>query len=176
MDDSRRPNCRKFSSTLCNLCYQADIRYSTRREEILEVRKIKNRQSAMRSRDNRALRWDDLVAENYALKQEEYEAEKALFDIEQEKRQLLADIHSKNLEKAWRMDRVASDVSRFIVLNPDETIYHLHQTFGSPVPYQQGIHGEPPTPGVVSTTADSAPMKHQRAGDNSQVFDPHSDQ
>ena len=83
---------------------------------MLEIRKMKNRQSAMRSRDNRTLKWDDLVAENYALKQEEYEAEKALFDIEQEKRQLSADIHSKGLERAWRMDQVASDVSRFIVV------------------------------------------------------------
>ena len=138
VDDSRKPNCRKFSSTLCNLCYQADIRYNTRREEILEIRKMKNRQSAMRSRDNRALKWDDLVAENYALKQEEYEAEKALFDIEQEKQQLSTDIHSKSLERAWRMDQMASVISRFIVLNPDETIFHLRQTFGNPVPLSTG--------------------------------------
>ena len=153
MDDLRRPKCRKFSSTLCSLCYQADIRYSTRREEILEVRKVKNRQSAMRSRDDRALRWDDLVAENYALEQEEYEAEKALFDIEQEKKQLSADIHSKSLERAWRMDQMASDISRFIVLNPDDTIFHLRKTFGSPLPYQQDSHGDTPTPIGSSTTA-----------------------
>ena len=62
---------------------------------MLEVRRARNRASAARSRDNRALRWDDLVAENYALKQEEYEAEKALYDLELEKRQLFADIHAK---------------------------------------------------------------------------------
>ena len=157
-DDSRKPNCRKFSAALCSLCYQADLRYRARRDEILEVRRARNRASAMRSRDNRALRWDDLVAENYALKQEEYEAEKALYDIEQEKRQLSADIHSKNLERAWRVDRVASDVSRFIVLNPDETILHLCHTFGSPVPKQQDVRGGTPVSKVISAT-DSAPLK-----------------
>ena len=92
-DDSRKPNCRKFSADLCSLCYQADLRYRARREEMLEVRRARNRASAARSRDNRNLRWDDLVAENFALRQEEYEAEKALYDLEVEKRQLTADIH-----------------------------------------------------------------------------------
>ena len=77
---------------------------------MLEVRRARNRASAARSRDNRDLRWDDLVAENYALQQDEYEAEKALYDLELEKRQLIADIHGKNLERAWRVDMVASDV------------------------------------------------------------------
>ena len=157
-DDSRKPNCRKFSADLCSLCYQADLRYRARREEMLEVRRARNRASAARSRDNRALRWDDLVAENYALQQEEYEAEKALYDLELEKRQLLADIHGKNLERAWRVDMVASDVSRFIVLNPEETILHLCHTFGSPVPKQQDVRGGTPVSKVISAT-DPAPLK-----------------
>ena len=125
---------------------------------MLEVRRARNRASAARSRDNRALRWDDLVAENYALKQEEYEAEKALYDLEVEKRQLSADIHGKNLERAWRVDRVANDVSRFILLNPEETILHLCHTFGSPVPEQQDVRGGMPVLEAISAT-DPAPLK-----------------
>ena len=157
-DDSRRPTCRKFSADMCSLCYQADLRYRARREEMLEVRRARNRASAARSRDNRNLRWDDLVAENFALRQEEYEAEKALYDLEVEKRQLSADIHGKNLERAWRVDRVANDVSRFILLNPEETILHLCHTFGSPVPEQQDVRGGMPVLEAISAT-DPAPLK-----------------
>ena len=172
MDNSRKPNCRKFSSTLCHLCHQADIRYSTRREEILQIRKMKNRQSAMQSRDNYALKWDDLLAENFALEQEDHEADKALFDIGQERQRLLTAIHNKSLERAWRVDQVAIDISRFIVQNPDETIVHLRQTFGNTVSYQQDIHGDMPVPEVISVTEPVTP-KHQPAGANSRVLDPH---
>ena len=157
-DDSRRPTCRKFVAGLCSMCYQADLRYRARREEVLEARRERNRASAARSRDNRDLRWDDLVAENYALLQEEYEAEKALYDLEVEKRKLTAAIHGKNLEKAWRVDCVANDVSRFILMNPDETITYLCHTFGSPVPGQQDARGGMPVLEASSAT-NPAPLK-----------------
>ena len=121
----------KFKSMLCGPCQEADARYGTRRDEILRVRKEKNRQSASRSRDTRALNWDDLLAEDFALKQEDYECDKALFDLEQEKRRLLTAIHNKCLERAWRMEQVATNISGFIVQNPDEAILYLRQTFGS---------------------------------------------
>ena len=85
----------------------------------------------MRSRDTYALKWDDLLAENFALKQEDYESDKTLFDLEQEKKRLLTAIHNKGLERAWRMDQMAIDISGFIVQNPDEAILYLRQTFGS---------------------------------------------
>ena len=157
-DDSRRPTCRKFSAEMCSLCYQADLRYRVRRAEVLEVRRARNRESAARSRDNRNLRWDDLVAENFALRQEEYEAEKALYDLEVTKRQLIADIHGKNSERAWRVDQVASDVSRFILLNPEETILHLCHTFGSLVPEQEDAQDGMPVLGVTSA-ADPTSLK-----------------
>ena len=157
-DDSRRPTCRKFAAGLCSLCYQADLRYRARREEVLEARRERNRASAARSRDNRDLSRDDLVAENYALLQEKYEAEKELYDIEVEKRKLTAAIHGKKLERAWRVDCVANDVSRFILMNPDETITYLCHTFGSPVPGRQGALGGMPVLEANSAT-NPAPLK-----------------
>ena len=158
-DDSRRPTCRKLAAGLCSLCYQADLRYRARREEVLEVRRARNRASAARSRDNRDLRWDDLVAENFSLQQEEYEAAKALYDLEVEKRKLNAAIHGKVVERAWRLDCVANDVSRYILLNPEGTIMHLCHTFGSPVPEQQeDVRGGMPVLEAISAT-DPAPLK-----------------
>ena len=156
-DDSRRPTCRKFAAGLCSLCCQADLRYRAKREEVLEVRRARNRASAARSRDNRNLRWDDLVAENFALRQEEYEAEKALYDLEVAKRRLTADIHGKVVERAWRLDCVANDVSRYILLNPEETILQLCHTFGSPVPEQQEVQGGMPVLEAISVT-EPAPL------------------
>ena len=157
-DDSRRPTCRKFVAGLCSMCYQADLRYRARREEVLEARRERNRASAAKSRDNRDLSGDDLVAENYALLQEKYEAEKELYDIEVERRKLIAAIHGKKLERAWRVDCVASDVSRFILMNPDETIDYLCHTFGSPVPVRQGAPGGMPALEASSAT-NPAPLK-----------------
>ena len=157
IDDTRRPTCRKFATGLCSLCCQADLRYRARREEVLEVRRARNRASAARSRDNRNLRWDDLIAENFALRQEEYEAEKALYDLEVKKRKLTADIHGKVVERAWRVDCVANDVSRYILLNPEETIMQLCNTFGSPVPEQQEVQGGMPVLEATSVT-EPAPL------------------
>ena len=92
------------------------------------------------------------MAENFALRQEEYEAEKALYDLEVTKRQLIADIHGKNSERAWRVDQVANDVSRFILLNPEETILHLCHTFGSLVPEQKDAQDGMPVLGATSAT------------------------
>ena len=158
IDDTRRPTCRKFAAGLCSLCSQADLRYRARRAEALEIRRAKNRASAARSRDNRNLRWDDLIAENFALRQEEYEADKALYDLEVEKRKLIADIHGKVAERAWRVDCVANDVSRYIMLNPEETIMQLCNALGSPVPEQQEVQGGMPVLEATSVT-EPAPLK-----------------
>ena len=158
IDDTRRPTCRKFAAGLCSLCSQADLRYRARREEVLEVRRAKNRASAARSRDNRNLRWDDLIAENFALRQEEYEADKALYDLEVEKRKLIADIHGKVAERAWRVDCVANDVSKYIMLNPDETISQLCNALGCPVPVQQEVQGGAPVLDATSAT-EPEPLK-----------------
>ena len=130
LDDSRRPKCRKFAAIMCGPCEQADARYVTRRAEILLIRKEQNRQSAARSRDNFALKRDDVLAEDYALRQEEYECDMTLYNLEQERRQLLAAIHSKCLERDWRMEQVTTDISGSIIKNPDEAILYLCQTLG----------------------------------------------
>ena len=53
-----------------------------------------------------------------------------LYTLEQEKRQLVAAIHSKCLERDWRMEQVTTDISGSIIKNPDEAILYLCQTFG----------------------------------------------
>jgi predicted transcriptional regulator len=136
MDDSRRPNCRKNTVGQCSLCQQADIRYNVKRQEVLQLRKIKNRQSAMRSRDNQALKWDDLWAENFALQNKKDEVTNTLSAIEREKQQLIAAIYNKGLERAWRTDQIVSNVSKFIVQHPEDAITHLHETFGNLVTHE----------------------------------------
>ena len=156
-DDTRRPTCRKFAAGLCSLCSQADLRYRARREEVMEVRRARNRASAARSRVNRNRRWDDLVAKNSILQQKDHEAAEALQELEVEKRKLIAAIDGKVAERAWRVDCVANDVSRYILLNPEETIMQLCNTFGSPVPEQQEVQGGMPVLEATSVT-EPAPL------------------
>ena len=130
-DDARKPICRKKSITQCELCKQADIRYKIKRQEILQIRKIKNRQSAMKSRDNHALKWDDLVAENFALENEKWQATNELAAITWKNQQLIADIYNKNMEKTWRLNEIVSDVANMIIQHPEDTITHLQSTFGT---------------------------------------------
>ena len=85
----------------------------------------------MRSRDNQALKWDDLLAENYALENEKWEAANTLATIEWEKQQLMSAIYNKNMEKAWYQDQVISNVANMIIQHPQDTIIHLHSTFGN---------------------------------------------
>ena len=131
MDNSRKPICKRSPNSQCILCQQAEIRYNIARQEILQIRKMKNRQSAMRSRDNQALKWDDLLAENYALENEKWEAANTLATIEWEKQQLMSAIYNKNMEKAWYQDQVISNVANMIIQHPEDTVIHLHSTFGN---------------------------------------------
>ena len=131
MDNSRKPICKRNENSQCILCQQAEVRYNTTRQEILQIRKMKNRQLAMKSRDNQALKWDDLLAENYALENEEREAAHTLAVIEWEKQQLMSAIYYKNMEKAWCQDQIISNVANMIIQHPEDTITHLNSTFGN---------------------------------------------
>ena len=136
IDDSKRPNCRRFTTTQCNLCQQAHVRYNVKKQDILHLRRITNRQSAMTSRNNHALIWDDLLAENFALQNKKDEVTNTLSAIEREKQQLIAAIYNKGLERAWRTDQIVSNVSKFIVQHPEDAITHLHETFGNLVTHE----------------------------------------
>ena len=46
MDNSRKPICKRNENSQFILCQQAEVRYNTTRQEILQIRKMKNRQSA----------------------------------------------------------------------------------------------------------------------------------
>ena len=131
IDDARKPVCRIKPNSQCELCKQADIRYNIKRQAILQIRKIKNRQSAMKSRDNHALKWDDLVAENFALENDKWQATNDLAAIEWEKQQLMAKIYNKNMEKTWRLNQIVSEVANMIIQHPEDTITHLQSTFGT---------------------------------------------
>ena len=133
LDGSKRPICYKFTTTLCCLCNQADVFYEAVREEALLMRKIKNRQSAARSRAKQAQKRNDMLAENVALQREENKANLALFELGQTKQRLLAAINEMSLSRALLMEQAASDISMHIVMNPEETINHLIQTFGEAV-------------------------------------------
>ena len=85
----------------------------------------------MKSRDNRALKWDDLMAENFALENEKWQATNELAAITWEKQQLISDIYNKNMEKTWQLNQIISNVANMIIQHPEDTITHLHSTFGT---------------------------------------------
>ena len=62
----------------------------------------------MKARDDKALKRDDLWAENFALQNVKLDVTKTLFNIEQVKQQLISAIYNKNLEKSWRTNQMAS--------------------------------------------------------------------
>ena len=78
--------------------------------------------------------------------------------MEVEKRKLIADINGKVAERAWRVDCVANDVSKYIMLNPDETILQLCNALGCPVPEQQEVQGGMPVLDATSVT-EPEPLK-----------------
>ena len=71
------------------------------------------------------------MAENLALQIQEEEATTILSAIESEKQELMAAIYNKGLEKTWRQDQIVSNVSKFMIQHPEDTITHLHETFGN---------------------------------------------
>ena len=156
IDDSRKPKCRRIATVQCNLCQLANDRYNVKRQDILHLRKFKNKQAAMKSRDNKALKWDDLLAENFALQNQKEEVTKTLAAIERDKQQLIRAIHDKSLEKAHRINQRLSNVSKFIVQHPEDTIAHLQETFGDPGTHEphllDTIHQSPDTP-IPSTSS-----------------------
>ena len=133
LDGSRKPICHKFETFLCCLCYHAAVFYETVQEEAHLARKIKNRQSAARSRARQVQRRKDMLAENVALQREENRANLALFELGQTKQRLLAAINEMSHNRALLMEQAASDISMCIVMNPEEAIDHLIQTFGGAV-------------------------------------------
>ena len=137
IDNVRKPICRKKLNTQCELCEQADIRYNIKRQEILQNRKIKNRQSAMKSRDNRSLKWDDLKTDNFLLEDEKWQATNELAAITWENQRLVAEIYKKNAERTWRLHQIVSDVAKMIIQHPEDTITHLHSTFGTVMTNEQ---------------------------------------
>ena len=85
----------------------------------------------MKSRDNQALKWEDLLAENFALENEKWEATNTLAAIAWEKQQLISAIYKKNMEKTGKLDQIVSNISNMIIQHPEDTITHLHATFGT---------------------------------------------
>ena len=53
----------------------------------------------MKSRDNKALKWDDLLADNFALQNQKDEVSETLAAIERDKQQLMTAIYNKSLER-----------------------------------------------------------------------------
>ena len=131
MDNSRKPYCRKYSNIQCELCRQADIRYNIRKQDKLQIRKLKNRQSAKKSKDTQALKWNNLLNENAALEQENSKATNELAAITWEKQRLISAIYNKTMEKTWRSNQIIADVANMIIRNPEDTIAHLHSNFGT---------------------------------------------
>ena len=86
----------------------------------------------MKSRDNKALKWDDLLADNFALQNQKDEVSETLAAIERDKQQLMTAIYNKRVERACWIDQRLSNVSKFIVQHPEDTITHLQNTFGDP--------------------------------------------
>ena len=165
IDDSRKPTCRKVTTARCNLCQLANTRYHVRRQNILQLRKFKNRQSAMKSRDNKALKWEDLLADNFALQNQKDDLSETLAAIERDKQQLMTAIYNKRVERAGWIDQRLSNVSTFIVQHPEDAITHLQNTFGNPetqIPHvHDNIHqSNSPIPSTSS------------AGNSSQGHDP----
>ena len=91
----------------------------------------------MKSRDNRALKWDDLVAENFALENEKWQATNELAAITWEKQQLIAEIYNKKVKKTGRLNQIVSEVANMIIQHPEDTITHLHSTFGTVMTNEQ---------------------------------------
>ena len=133
LDGTKWPICHKFATSLCCLCYHAAVFYETVQKEALLTRKVKNRQSAARSRARQAQRRRDLLAENGALQREESKANLVLFELEQTKQRLQAAVNEMSHNRALLMEQAASDISICIIMNPEEAIDRLVQTFGGAV-------------------------------------------
>jgi RNA recognition motif-containing protein len=120
----------------------------------------------MKSRDNRALKWDDLLAENFALQNQKDEVTNTLSAIERDKQRLMTAIYNKSLERARRIDQRLSNVSKFIVQHPEDTITHLQETFGD-----LGTH-KPDENKTINHSSDSQAPSTSSSGNSSQSKDP----
>ena len=120
----------------------------------------------MKSRDNRALKWEDLLAENFALQNQKNEVTDTLAAIERDKQQLITAIYNKSLEKARRIDQRLSNVSKFIVQHPEDTIAHLQETFGDSGTHKPHLHD------TIYQSSDNPIPSTSSSGNSSQNQDP----
>ena len=109
----------------------ADDRYNVKRQDVLQLPKFKNRHSVIKSKDKKALQWDNLLATKFALQNQSDKVNETLVAIERDKQQLMTAIYNKSLGRARRIDQKLSNVAKFIVQHPEDTITHLHSTFGT---------------------------------------------
>ena len=91
----------------------------------------------MKSRDIRSLKWDDLKTDNFLLEDEKWQATNELAAITWENQRLVAEIYKKNAERTWRLHQIVSDVAKMIIQHPEDTITHLHSTFGTVMTNEQ---------------------------------------
>ena len=91
----------------------------------------------MKSRDIQSLKWDDLKTDNFLLEDEKWQATNELAAITWENQRLIAEIYNKNVEKIWRLHQIVSDVAKMIIQHPEDTITHLHSTFGTVMTNEQ---------------------------------------
>ena len=120
----------------------------------------------MKSRDNKALKWDDLLAENFALQNQKDEVTDTLAAIERDKQQLMTAIYNKRVERACWIDQRLSNVSKFIVQHPEDTITHLQETLGNPGTHQPRVHDN------INQSSDNSIPSTSSSGNSSKIQDP----
>ena len=166
MNDSRKPNCRKVTTVQCNLCQMADDRYNVKRQNVLQLPKFKNRHSVIKSKDKKALQWDNLLATKFALQNQRDKVNETLVAIERDKQQLITAIYNKSLDRARKIDQKLSNVAKFIVQHPEDTITHLHETLGSPGTHQPRVHNN------INQSSDNSIPLTSSSGNSSKIQDP----
>ena len=98
-----------------------------------------------------------------SLHNEKNEVTNTLAAIEREKQQLIAAIYNKSLEKARKTHQILSNVAKFIIQNPEETITHEQETFGDLVTNEstdnetvnQPSGGSEPSPSTSGSSSQS---------------------
>ena len=120
----------------------------------------------MKSRDNKALKWDDLLADNFALQNQKDEVSETLAAIERDKQQLMTAIYNKRVERACWIDQRLSNVSKFIVQHPEDTITHLQETLGNPGTHQPRVHDN------INQSSDNSIPSTSSSGNSSKIQDP----
>ena len=115
----------------------ADDRYNVKRQDVLQLPKFKNRHSVIKSK---VLQWDNLLATKFALQNQSDKVNETLVAIERDKQQLMTTIYNKSLERARKIDQKLSNVAKFIVQHPEDTITHLQETLGNPGTHQPRVH------------------------------------